>query len=93
MRFMRWSEARRISSSVRPRGHTTTSAIAKSDFSWLANSSQDNKWQAGWESPISHSQGAAASNLSIYLSDISKASHDSNPTRRATAHVITSRCV
>ena len=32
-RSMRCSEARRISSSVRPRGHTTSSAIAKSDFS------------------------------------------------------------
>ena len=33
MQFMRWSETLRISSLVRPRGHTTTSAIAKSDFS------------------------------------------------------------
>ena len=32
MRLMRWSEARYISSLVRPRGHTTTSAIAKSDL-------------------------------------------------------------
>ena len=31
---MRWSEARRISPSVRPRGHTTTSATAKSEF-WV----------------------------------------------------------
>eukprot|EP00964_Phaeocystis_antarctica_P002284 scaffold1190_cov65-Phaeocystis_antarctica.AAC.3 len=31
---MRWSETRRISSLVRPRGHTTTSAIAKSDL-WM----------------------------------------------------------
>eukprot|EP00964_Phaeocystis_antarctica_P074253 scaffold45614_cov69-Phaeocystis_antarctica.AAC.1 len=29
---MRWSEARCISSLVRPRGHTATSAIAKSDL-------------------------------------------------------------
>ena len=29
---MRWLEAPRISSAVRPRGHTTTSTIAKSDF-------------------------------------------------------------
>ena len=35
MRSMRCSETPRISSSVRPRGHTTTSAIAKFDFSWL----------------------------------------------------------
>ena len=31
---MRWSDTRCISSLVRPRGHTTTSAIAKSDFWW-----------------------------------------------------------
>eukprot|EP00964_Phaeocystis_antarctica_P023810 scaffold13320_cov90-Phaeocystis_antarctica.AAC.2 len=37
MRLMRCSEARRISSLVRPRGHTTTSAIAKSDFSLPAH--------------------------------------------------------
>eukprot|EP00964_Phaeocystis_antarctica_P076830 scaffold47558_cov71-Phaeocystis_antarctica.AAC.5 len=36
MRFMRWSETRYISSLVRPRGHTTTSAIAKSELSWPA---------------------------------------------------------
>jgi len=34
MRLLMCSETPRISSSVRPRGHTTTSAIAKSDFSW-----------------------------------------------------------
>jgi len=33
MRLMRCSETRCISSADRPRGHTTTSAIAKSDFS------------------------------------------------------------
>ena len=43
MRSMRCSETPRISSSVRPRGHTTTSAIAKSDFSWP------------WVPPLTHS--------------------------------------
>jgi len=37
MRLLMCSETPRISSSVRPRGHTTTSAIAKSEDCWETN--------------------------------------------------------